>query len=91
MSVTGFNRRRRELLKRQEELKAKETEVSEDAENVVQEQDWDNEPENNEPEGNEDEFEGKGAKQLYKMCRKRGIKCEPKKDREYYINLLTAE
>lgn len=38
---------------------------------------------------NENPYEGKTAMELYKECKKRGIKAEPKKPAKYYIGLLT--
>lgn len=36
-------------------------------------------------------YEGKSAIELYKMCKKRGIKCEAKKKAAYYADLLTKD
>ena len=38
----------------------------------------------------ESEYEDMSAKELYKLCAKRKLKCKPKKDKEYYIDLLEA-
>lgn len=45
--------------------------------------DWDDEEE----EGKED-YESMTAQELYKLCKKSGIECKPKKAKEYYIDLL---
>lgn len=34
------------------------------------------------------DYEDMSALELYKLCKKRGITCKPKKSEEYYINLL---
>ena len=44
--------------------------------------DWDEE------ETNESQYEGKSAKELYKLCQERDIEALPKKNEKYYINLL---
>ena len=36
-------------------------------------------------------YEGKNAMELYKLCKKRGIKCEAKKKAAYYADLLTKD
>lgn len=36
-------------------------------------------------------YEGKNAMDLYKLCKKRGIKCEAKKKAAYYADLLTKD
>ena len=36
----------------------------------------------------ESEYDGKSAKELYKLCKERDIEVEPKKPEVYYINLL---
>lgn len=48
-----------------------------------------NEPED-EWEGEEEEtdYESMTAQELYKLCKKSGIECKPKKAKEYYIDLL---
>lgn len=49
-----------------------------------------NEPED-EWEGEEEEemdYESMTAQELYKLCKKSGIECKPKKTKEYYIDLL---
>lgn len=53
-----------------------------------------NEPEDDEEEeGDEEEeetrdYEEMTARELFKLCKERGIECRPKKDKEYYIELL---
>lgn len=39
----------------------------------------------------ENKYEGKSAKELYKLCEKRDIECEPKMSAKYYINLLEED
>lgn len=46
-------------------------------------EDWDGEEE----EGEED-YESMTAQELYKLCKKSGIECKPRKAKEYYIDLL---
>lgn len=36
-------------------------------------------------------YEGKNAMELYKLCKKRGIKCDAKKKAAYYVDLLTKD
>ena len=36
-------------------------------------------------------YEGKSAMELFKECKKRGIKCEPKKKAAYYVDLLCKD
>ena len=43
--------------------------------------DWDDED-------SKSEYEGKSAKELYKLCQERSIEALPKKNEKYYINLL---
>lgn len=45
-------------------------------------EEWDDEKE-----GKED-YESMTAQELYKLCKKSGIECKPKKAKEYYIDLL---
>ena len=50
-----------------------------------------NEPEEDSWEEDEDEeagYESMTAQELYKLCKKSGIECKPKKAKEYYIDLL---
>lgn len=54
--------------------------------------------EGDEPESDEDEegegtnpYEGKSAMELFKECKKRGLKAEPKKKAAYYADLLTKD
>lgn len=54
--------------------------------------------EGDEPESGEDEedkgtnpYEGKSAMELFKECKKRGLKAEPKKKAAYYAELLTKD
>ena len=53
--------------------------------------------EGDEPESDEDEdgkgspYEGKSAMELFKECKKRGLKAEPKKKAAYYAELLTKD
>lgn len=53
--------------------------------------------EGDEPESDEDEdgegnpYEGKSAMELYKECKKRGLKAEPKKKAAYYAELLDKD
>lgn len=42
----------------------------------------------NEP---EDDYEDMSAKELYKLCKDRGIEAEPRKKEKYYINLLKED
>lgn len=51
----------------------------------VEDDDWDDE-EAEEPK--KDPYAGKTAKELYAMCKERGIKVQPKKDAESYAKLL---
>lgn len=39
----------------------------------------------------ESKYEGKSAKELYKMCQERDIEAQPKKNEKYYINLLEED
>lgn len=45
-------------------------------------EDWDDEEEEKE------DYESMTAQELYKLCKKSGIECKPKKAKEYYIDLL---
>lgn len=54
--------------------------------------------EGDEPESDEDEedegtnpYEGKSAMELFKECKKRGLKAEPRKKAAYYADLLTKD
>lgn len=53
-----------------------------------------NEPEEDEDEWDEDEeehendYESMSAKELFKLCKERGIDCKQKKTKEYYIDML---
>ncbi len=49
------------------------------------EEEWDDDEEN------EEEYDEMEEKELYKLCKKRGIKCKPKKGKKYYINLLEED
>lgn len=49
-----------------------------------QEEDWDEEE-------TESKYEGKSAKELYKLCKDRDIEALPKKNEKYYINLLEED
>ena len=44
-----------------------------------------------EEDGGEDDYEDMEAKELYKLCKERGIECKPKKPEKYYINLLKED
>lgn len=46
------------------------------------EDDWEDEDEE------ETDYESMTAQELYKLCKKSGIECKPKKTKEYYIDLL---
>ena len=46
---------------------------------------WDEEEESG------SKYEGKSAKELYKLCKDREIEAEPKKSEKYYINLLEED
>lgn len=46
---------------------------------------WGDEPEAKDP------YDGKGAKELYTMCKERGIKAEIKKPAKYYADLLKED
>ena len=48
------------------------------------EDDWDEDETNS-------QYEGKSAKELYKLCKERDIEAEPKKTEKYYINLLEED
>lgn len=39
-------------------------------------------------EAEENKYAGKKAMELYSLCKKRGIKCEPRKPAKYYVELL---
>lgn len=58
-----------------EVLKANESGAEDESE------DWEDEDE-------KDPYEGKTAKELYGMCKERGIKCQPKKTAKDYVKLL---
>lgn len=62
---------------KKDDFKKKMNEPEEDAD------DWDDEEE----EGKED-YESMTAQELYKLCKKSGIECKPRKAKEYYIDLL---
>ena len=47
---------------------------------------WDDEDEET-----ESKYEGKSAKELYKLCQERDIEALPKKNEKYYINLLEED
>ena len=51
------------------------------------------EPEDEEPEEEEEkpDYSGMTAPELFKLCKKRGIKAEPKKKGDYYIKLLEED
>ena len=61
-------------------LKGKMNEPEDDTE------DWDDEEEEEEA-----GYESMTAQELYKICKKSGIECKPKKTKEYYIDLLEEE
>lgn len=46
------------------------------------------EPEDDEDDSEEDPYEGKSAMELFKECKKRGLKAVPKKPAKYYVDLL---
>lgn len=60
--------------------KMNEPEEEEDAED-----DWEEEEEESE------DYESMTPKELYKLCKDKGVDCKPKKSKEYYIDLLEAE
>lgn len=45
----------------------------------------------NEADSEEDPYEGKSAMELFKECKKRGLKAVPKKPAKYYIDLLKKD
>lgn len=47
--------------------------------------------EDGEGEDESNPYEGKNAMELYKLCKKRGIKCEAKKKAAYYVDLLIKD
>ena len=47
-----------------------------------------NEPEDDWGEEETEDYESMSARELYKLCKERGIDCVPKKAKEYYIDLL---
>lgn len=44
-----------------------------------------------EDEESENDYSSMSAKELYLLCKKRDIECEPKKNQKYYINLLEED
>lgn len=46
------------------------------------------EDEGSEDDGDENPYAGKSAMELFKECKKRGVKCEAKKPAKYYVDLL---
>lgn len=56
-----------------------------DSNNSSDNDDWDDEEEN------DSKYEGKSAKELYKLCQERDIEALPKKSEKYYINLLEED
>lgn len=51
----------------------------------------DNDGWDDEEEESESKYEGKSAKELYKLCQERDIEALPKKNEKYYINLLEED
>lgn len=49
------------------------------------------EPEEDEEEESTDEYTGKSAVELFKLCKQRKVKAEPKKPAKYYIDLLKKD
>lgn len=46
------------------------------------------EDEGSDDDGDENPYAGKSAMELFKECKKRGVKCEAKKPAKYYVDLL---
>lgn len=64
--------------------------------NLLEEYDNNNSDDNDDDDWDEDEdnkskYEGKSAKELYKLCKERDIEALPKKSEKYYINLLEED
>lgn len=64
--------------------KAKSTKKAEPVEDDTDDEDWDDEEEEEE----KDPYAGKTAKELFAMCKERGIKTKPKQSAESYAKLL---
>lgn len=47
------------------------------------------EDEEDDEDGEQNAYEGKSAMELFKECKKRGVKAQPKKPAKYYVELLT--
>lgn len=59
--------------------------------NLLEEYDEENDNEDWEDEDNDSEYSGMTAKELFNLCKKRGIEALPKKPDKYYINLLEED
>lgn len=55
----------------------------------VKEESWEDDDDMGEPE--ELDYEDMSAKELYQLCKEKGIEVKPKKDKDYYIEKLEAE
>lgn len=58
---------------------------------VLEEYDANGGTQDSEDDDTETSYEGMKAMDLFKLCKKRGLKAEPKKPAKYYIDLLTAD
>lgn len=67
--------------------KAKSTKKAEPVEDDTDDEDWDDEEEEEE----KDPYAGKTAKELFTMCKERGIKTKPKQSAESYAKLLKED
>ena len=38
-----------------------------------------------------EDYEEMSAKELYQMCKERGLDCKPRKTKEYYIDILEED
>lgn len=66
----------------EEDYSPKKYKKSKDDTKKKQKDDWDEE------ESSANDYEDMTAKELYNLCKERGIECKPKKSEKYYINLL---
>lgn len=67
--------------------KAKSAKKAEPIEEDTDDEDWDEEEEDEE----KDPYAGKTAKELFAMCKERGLKTKPKQSAETYAKLLKAD
>lgn len=69
------------IIKKSKRKPIKKVEIEEDDEDDIDEADEDEDEEN-------EDYEDMSSKELFNLCKKRGIKAKPKKKQSYYIDLL---